>query len=69
MYTYRIWVGTIFILSTMSVNADIKLGDSDNDLGTLKTQYIWNPDNYYRSTGKTFNSNVVVGLLTQFKLY
>ncbi|GAM32313.1 hypothetical protein P23_2838 [Acinetobacter calcoaceticus] len=32
-------------------------------------QYIWNPDNYYRSTGKTFNSNVIVGLVTQIKLY
>lgn len=32
-------------------------------------QYIWNPDNYYRSTGKTFNNNVVVGLVTQVKIY
>jgi porin len=32
-------------------------------------QYIWNPDNYYRSTGKAFNSNVIVGLVTQIKLY
>lgn len=32
-------------------------------------QYIWNPDNFYRSKGEKFDDNLVVGLLTQVKLY
>lgn len=32
-------------------------------------QYIWNPDNYYRSNNGSFDHNVIVGLLTQIKLF
>ena len=32
-------------------------------------QYIWNPDNYYRSNQGGFDHNVIMGLLTQVKLY
>ena len=32
-------------------------------------QYIWNPDNYYQAKGDVFENNVIVGLLTQFKIY
>ncbi len=32
-------------------------------------QYIWNPDNFYRSNQGGFDHNVIVGLLTQVNLY
>ncbi|WP_434277990.1 carbohydrate porin [Acinetobacter sp. CE-15] len=32
-------------------------------------QYIWNPDNYYRSNQGSFDSNIIVGLFTQLKIH
>jgi len=68
-----------YVLMTQKINGNNNKTTSflslDTDINykrlTLSpfVQYIWNPDNYYRSTGKAFNSNVIVGLVTQIKLY